>query len=152
MPQWLGVVTVAVLYNVLVIVGRTVFWELQNLAPRVWFALDYICDSIYLLDMAIKAHESEWLQQEAFRKGDTCSIIAHLGHEEHYFFIVSILQLQYANREARGLTSEPSEPLCTESASQITYDDGMKTSYDIHAVFILPKFVSGKLHLVPHKH
>ena len=59
MPQWLGVVTVAVLYNVLVIVGRTVFWELQNLAPRVWFALDYVCDSIYLLDMAIKAHESK---------------------------------------------------------------------------------------------
>ncbi|XP_043247661.1 cyclic nucleotide-gated cation channel alpha-3-like [Amphibalanus amphitrite] len=56
--RWLGVVTVAVLYNVLVIVGRTVFWELQNLAPRVWFTLDYICDSIYLLDMAIKAHES----------------------------------------------------------------------------------------------
>ena len=58
-PQWLGIVTVAVLYNVLVIVGRTVFWELQNLAPRVWFTLDYICDSLYLLDMAVKAHESE---------------------------------------------------------------------------------------------
>ena len=55
--QWLLVMTVAVMYNLILIVGRTVFWELQNAAGSTWFALDYLCDSLYLLDMVIKAHE-----------------------------------------------------------------------------------------------
>ena len=49
--------TLAVMYNLLLIVGRTVFWELQTVAGGTWFALDYICDTLYILDMVVKAHE-----------------------------------------------------------------------------------------------
>ncbi|KAH7954096.1 hypothetical protein HPB49_015561 [Dermacentor silvarum] len=34
--RWLSVISAAVLYNVLVIVGRSVFWELQNAMPIAW--------------------------------------------------------------------------------------------------------------------
>lgn len=49
--RWLSVISAAVLYNVLVIVGRSVFWELQNAMPIAWYVFDYTCDGIYLLDM-----------------------------------------------------------------------------------------------------
>ncbi|XP_037088099.1 cyclic nucleotide-gated cation channel subunit A-like [Pollicipes pollicipes] len=88
--RWLGVVTVAVLYNVLVIVGRTVFWELQNLAPRVWFALDYICDTIYLMDMAIKAHES--YLEEGLVVRDARKLHRNYIHSVHFVLdIISVL-------------------------------------------------------------
>ena len=45
------------MYNLLLIVGRTVFWELQTVAGGTWFALDYLCDTLYIIDMVIKAHE-----------------------------------------------------------------------------------------------
>ncbi|XP_037071366.1 cyclic nucleotide-gated cation channel alpha-3-like [Pollicipes pollicipes] len=59
---WLLLMTLAVLYNLVCIIGRTVFWELQNTASTAWFTLDYACDVIYVLDMMIKAHES-YLEQ-----------------------------------------------------------------------------------------
>lgn len=52
---WLFIVSLAVLYNTLFIIGRSVFWELQNASPPLWCALDYICDSIYVLDMVLRA-------------------------------------------------------------------------------------------------
>jgi cyclic nucleotide gated channel alpha 3 len=57
--QWLMVVTLAVLYNMVFVVGRAVFWELDNATPYLWFALDYLCDAIYLADMMVHAHEGE---------------------------------------------------------------------------------------------
>jgi cyclic nucleotide gated channel alpha 3 len=59
--QWLMVVTLAVLYNMVFVVGRAVFWELDNATPYMWFALDYLCDAIYLADMMVHAHEGESL-------------------------------------------------------------------------------------------
>lgn len=54
------VVSLAVLYNVIFVLGRAVFWELNNVAPTLWWALDYACDVIYLLDTLIRAHEGKW--------------------------------------------------------------------------------------------
>jgi cyclic nucleotide gated channel len=53
------VVSAAVLYNFLFVIGRAVFWELNNDAPALWWTLDYTCDIIYLLDTLIHAHEGE---------------------------------------------------------------------------------------------
>ncbi|XP_064483054.1 cyclic nucleotide-gated cation channel alpha-3-like [Ornithodoros turicata] len=53
--RWLSVISAAVLYNVLVIVGRSVFWELHNAMPVAWYVVDYISDGIYLLDMLLHA-------------------------------------------------------------------------------------------------
>lgn len=49
--RWLIVISLAVCYNIIFIIGRGVFWELHNLYPKTWYVLDYVCDIIYLLDM-----------------------------------------------------------------------------------------------------
>jgi len=51
--RWLTIITVAILYNVLMIIGRSVFWTLENLCPWVWFSIDYFCDFLYIIDMII---------------------------------------------------------------------------------------------------
>ncbi|XP_013783251.1 cyclic nucleotide-gated cation channel alpha-3-like [Limulus polyphemus] len=53
--HWLAVITLAVLYNTIFIIGRSVFWKLQNLQPVLWYLLDYVCDGIYVLDMVFQA-------------------------------------------------------------------------------------------------
>ncbi|XP_050710684.1 cyclic nucleotide-gated cation channel alpha-3-like isoform X2 [Eriocheir sinensis] len=60
--KWLFVMTAALLYNWVMIIGRAVFWELHNLSPLLWLSLDYICDGVYLVDMIIRAHEG-YLEQ-----------------------------------------------------------------------------------------
>ncbi|XP_073976004.1 cyclic nucleotide-gated cation channel subunit A-like [Rhodnius prolixus] len=60
--RWLVLVTVAILYNLVFMIGRAVFWELNNLNPVLWYSLDYSCDLIYLLDTVIHAHEG-YLEQ-----------------------------------------------------------------------------------------
>jgi hypothetical protein len=52
-------VSVAVLYNFVFVIGRAVFWELNNAAPALWWTLDYTCDIIYLLDILVHAHEGK---------------------------------------------------------------------------------------------
>ena len=47
----------AVLYNLIVVVGRAVFWELDNLIPATWLLLDYACDFLYVVDTFIRMHE-----------------------------------------------------------------------------------------------
>lgn len=56
-PKWLGIMSIAIMYNYIIIVGRSVFWDLQNLCPIVWLTLDYICDFLYVLDVFVHAHE-----------------------------------------------------------------------------------------------
>nr|XP_018896311.1 PREDICTED: cyclic nucleotide-gated cation channel subunit A-like [Bemisia tabaci] len=55
--KWLGVVTCAILYNLVFVIGRGVFWELNNAMPFLWWILDYSCDLIYVLDTVVHAHE-----------------------------------------------------------------------------------------------
>lgn len=57
MHQWLAVVSLAVLYNIIFVMGRSVFWEINKSAPAFWYTLDYLCDFIYLLDTLVHMHE-----------------------------------------------------------------------------------------------
>ncbi|KAH9509970.1 Cyclic nucleotide-gated olfactory channel [Bulinus truncatus] len=52
--RWLAVISLAVLYNVVFIIARSVFWELQNQFFILWLSLDYISDFIYALDIFIQ--------------------------------------------------------------------------------------------------
>jgi len=52
-------VSVAVLYNFVFVIGRSVFWELNNAVPALWWTVDYTCDIIYLFDIIIHAHEGK---------------------------------------------------------------------------------------------
>ncbi|XP_073812988.1 cyclic nucleotide-gated ion channel subunit A isoform X2 [Musca autumnalis] len=60
--RWLAVVSLAVLYNIIFVVGRAVFWEINLRAPPVWYFLDYLCDFIYLMDTLVHMHEG-YLEQ-----------------------------------------------------------------------------------------
>lgn len=59
--QWLAVVSLAVLYNVIFVVGRAVFWEINNNVPPLWWTLDYLCDFIYLIDALVHCHEGTYV-------------------------------------------------------------------------------------------
>ena len=63
------------MYNLFFVIGRSVFWELDSLFPRVrissptnyltqtkcpsqgWLVVDYVSDAIYLLDLLVRMHE-----------------------------------------------------------------------------------------------
>lgn len=56
---WLCVIYCAVLYNLIFVVGRAVFWELENLFPVGWYVIDYSFDIVYLIDIFIRMHEGK---------------------------------------------------------------------------------------------
>lgn len=58
--RWLLIITFAVLYNVLMIIGRTVFWKLNNAHSYLWFAIDYICDLLYIIDMIVNSRTGNY--------------------------------------------------------------------------------------------
>lgn len=75
--QWLALVSLAVLYNIIFVVGRAVFWEINRNVPALWFVLDYICDTIYLIDILVHCHEGKfiWIWQTLFFSVNQSSII-----------------------------------------------------------------------------
>lgn len=53
--RWLFVISIAVLYNIIFIIARATFLEMQQEYVSLWFTLDYFSDFLYLLDMVISA-------------------------------------------------------------------------------------------------
>ncbi len=51
---WLLVISIAVFYNYLFIIGRSTFELLQQWNPILWCILDYVCDLIYVLDIFVR--------------------------------------------------------------------------------------------------
>jgi len=60
--RWLTIINLAVIYNLIVVIGRSVFWELQSLSTISWFVLDYLCDFLYIVDIVVRMHEG-YLEQ-----------------------------------------------------------------------------------------
>ena len=56
---WLVVITVAVLYNAFFIIVRETFDPLQDDYLPLWLTLDYLADSIYIVDMVVQFFTSE---------------------------------------------------------------------------------------------
>ncbi|KAM9741559.1 cyclic nucleotide-gated cation channel-like isoform 1-T2 [Menidia menidia] len=54
--HWLIVIGTAVFYNCTLLVVRACFDELQMSKVLVWLVLDYICDGVYILDIAVRLH------------------------------------------------------------------------------------------------
>ncbi|XP_046556968.1 cyclic nucleotide-gated cation channel alpha-3-like isoform X1 [Haliotis rubra] len=52
--RWLFFISVAVTYNLVFIIARAVFWELQEQFLSLWLTLDYLSDFFYLLDMWVQ--------------------------------------------------------------------------------------------------
>lgn len=51
---WLALVTLAVLYNISLIIARETFKQLQDKYLPLWLTLDYLCDLVYVGDMIIQ--------------------------------------------------------------------------------------------------
>ena len=62
MFYWLGIVTVAVLYNLWTCIARETFREIQNGYTSVWICLDVFCDFIYILDILVQFRTGYLLQ------------------------------------------------------------------------------------------
>ncbi|XP_045205389.1 cyclic nucleotide-gated cation channel alpha-3-like [Mercenaria mercenaria] len=53
--RWLFFVSCAVMYNVLFIISRSVFGELQDSYLPLWLTLDYLSDIMYIMDMFVSS-------------------------------------------------------------------------------------------------
>jgi len=59
---WLFVIFCAVLYNIIFVVGRAIFWEMGEYFPVGWYIIDYTFDFVYIVDIFIRMHEG-YLEQ-----------------------------------------------------------------------------------------
>jgi hypothetical protein len=50
----------AVMYNIVFIIVRAVFWELQEKNTVLWCVFDYMCDALYIVDMVIGTRTGMW--------------------------------------------------------------------------------------------
>ncbi|XP_075678617.1 cyclic nucleotide-gated channel alpha-3-like isoform X2 [Dermatophagoides pteronyssinus] len=53
--QWLFIMCISVIYNVITIIGRSVFWQMQNNFLTIWIIIDYLIDLVYLIDMFLSS-------------------------------------------------------------------------------------------------
>lgn len=66
--RWLFVISIAVLYNIIFVIARATFSEMQTEYVALWFTLDYLSDLLYILDMVVSSrtgkycyHGNRWL-------------------------------------------------------------------------------------------
>ncbi|XP_075990976.1 uncharacterized protein LOC142986383 isoform X3 [Anticarsia gemmatalis] len=95
--QWLAVVSLAILYNVVFVIGRAVFWELdkrENLLS-LWYVLDYLCDAIYLVDTIVHVHEG-YLEQGLMVKDSSMLRKHYLKSVSWRYDVISLLPTDIA--------------------------------------------------------
>ncbi|ESN90199.1 hypothetical protein HELRODRAFT_90895, partial [Helobdella robusta] len=113
--RWLCLVSIAVLYNLIIIIARYVFWELQNSKLSLWICLDYVCDVIYLMDMFVQFKtgnsyleqgiimtESKMMKQNYMSKAIfKIDIMSVIPTDVLYFFVSTNLVIIRLNRILR---------------------------------------------------
>lgn len=57
--SWLVVISLAIFYNLIMLIGRIVFIQLTEYYHLVWIVMDYLCDFVYLLDMLVRFRTGE---------------------------------------------------------------------------------------------
>ncbi|KAJ2954215.1 hypothetical protein O0L34_g2455 [Tuta absoluta] len=92
--HWLAVVSLAILYNVVFVFGRAVFWELDKIT-NTWFILDYICDAIYLTDTVVHVHEG-YLEQGLMVKDSKMLRRHYLKTDSWRYDLISLLPTDIA--------------------------------------------------------
>ncbi|XP_055658297.1 cyclic nucleotide-gated olfactory channel-like [Falco peregrinus] len=53
---WISIMALPVLYNWIFLICRSCFPDLQEQHAVLWLSLDYLCDALYLLDIAVHFH------------------------------------------------------------------------------------------------
>lgn len=64
--RWLFVISFAVLYNIVIVIARSVFAELQTEYLALWMVLDYFSDFLYIMDMLISMRTGTADTSEAY--------------------------------------------------------------------------------------
>ncbi|XP_071446371.1 cyclic nucleotide-gated cation channel subunit A [Hetaerina americana] len=107
--KWLTLVTIAALYNVVFIVGRAFFWELDEKWPILWTLLDAFSDFIYLTDMLVHAHEG--YLEEGLMVKDPRKLRRNYFHSPHFKLdLVSILPTELVCLGIASATPASSDP------------------------------------------
>ncbi|XP_076446355.1 cyclic nucleotide-gated channel alpha-3-like [Babylonia areolata] len=88
--RWLFVVSMAVLYNVVFIIVRAVFTELQTTYFILWLVLDYLCDLVYVIDMGIQ-FRTAFLEQGMLVVEPTKLRRNYMKSRVFYFDVASVL-------------------------------------------------------------
>ncbi|NXS50696.1 CNGA4 protein, partial [Balaeniceps rex] len=53
---WISIMVLPVLYNWIILICRSCFPDVQEQHTVLWLSLDYLCDTLYLLDIAVRLH------------------------------------------------------------------------------------------------
>ncbi|VDO03605.1 unnamed protein product [Rodentolepis nana] len=92
MFYWLWIVCIACLYNLWVIPYRFAFAEITNATMSLWFTLDYIADTVYLLDLLI-GFRMAYLDSGILKKDPILSRQHYLNSTCFYLNCLCILPL-----------------------------------------------------------
>ena len=95
--RWLAVITLAAMYNLTIIVGRTVLPDLQDSYRAVWISLDYVCDLIYIFDIVVRFRTSEFVDSSTRRPS-----VKNFGFENLSNIRLILIKLGVSNAYARN--------------------------------------------------
>ena len=108
--RWLLIVNFAVLYNLIFVIGRSCFWEMENLMPIGWIVLDYFrksnffiyndfcfifSDFLYILDIFVRIHEG-YLEQGLMVKDPKLLRKNYMKGSKYIVDILSIFPTDFA--------------------------------------------------------
>ncbi|XP_033102307.1 cyclic nucleotide-gated channel rod photoreceptor subunit alpha-like [Anneissia japonica] len=66
---WLFIVTMAVLYNLWLLIAREAWPEIQEDSLAIWFTFDYLCDIVYILDIFVQLRTG-YLEQGLLQRNE----------------------------------------------------------------------------------
>ncbi|CAH1799508.1 unnamed protein product [Owenia fusiformis] len=90
---WLGIISVAISYNIFVIIARAVFVQLQTDFNRIWIPLDVLSYVIYIADMIVQ-FKTGYMEQ-GLRISDSKKLAKrYIKTWTFRFDVISILPLQ----------------------------------------------------------
>ncbi|XP_071944936.1 cyclic nucleotide-gated channel rod photoreceptor subunit alpha-like [Antedon mediterranea] len=66
---WLFIVTIAVLYNLWMMIAREAWPEIQENSLAIWFTVDYLCDLVYVIDIVVQLRTG-YLEQGLLQRNE----------------------------------------------------------------------------------
>ncbi|XP_074660482.1 cyclic nucleotide-gated channel alpha-3-like [Tubulanus polymorphus] len=88
---WLAFVSFACVYNILMIIVRAVFIDLQVQYHGLWYSMDFLCDAVYLFDMIVRFRTGFLEQGQLVR--DTVKLKRNYAKLKNPIFILDVLSM-----------------------------------------------------------
>ncbi|CAF3671992.1 unnamed protein product [Rotaria sordida] len=103
---WLGIISIAVAYNLLLIPARYAFDDMDKNLRTVWISLDYIFDAIYLIDIFLQSRTGHFSHGLFVRNHHVLSRKYFTSYQFYIRDLLSILptDLLYLNRRFRFMS------------------------------------------------